>query len=98
MLIYYAFKGLWYNYILHISVIHCLVADESNELPPPGTKTSEYTFKNSKILSKLNYVPLYVIGFFYPAFITKIDGKSLTPYLSTNILSELLIKPKFNFF
>ena len=28
---------LYHN--LHISVIHCLVADESKELPPPGTKT-----------------------------------------------------------
>ena len=28
------------NY-LHISVIHCLVADESSELPPPGTNTYE---------------------------------------------------------
>jgi hypothetical protein len=26
---------------LHISVIHCFVADESSELPPPGTNTSE---------------------------------------------------------
>jgi len=26
---------------LHISVIHCLVALESRELPPPGTNTSE---------------------------------------------------------
>jgi hypothetical protein len=26
---------------VQISVIHCLVAEESSELPPPGTKTSE---------------------------------------------------------
>jgi hypothetical protein len=25
--------------MVHISVIHCLVAEESRELPPPGTKT-----------------------------------------------------------
>ena len=33
--------GDYINKIVQISVIHCLVADESRELPPPGTKTSE---------------------------------------------------------
>ena len=33
--------GDWMGIWVHISVIHCLVALESRELPPPGTNTSE---------------------------------------------------------
>lgn len=34
-------SGTRIKQFLHISVIHCFVAEESSELPPPGTKTSE---------------------------------------------------------
>lgn len=74
------------------------MAEESRELPPPGTKTYEYIFKNSKSYSKLNYFPLKNMGFFYPVLITMTEGNFLTPYLPTKTLSLLLTRPKFSFF
>ena len=83
---------------VHVSVIHCFVADESKELPPPGTNCSEYMFKNSKRFSKSNYFFLYKIGFFYPVLTTITVGNCLTLYLSVRMVSLFLINPKLSFF
>ncbi len=91
-------SGTILHHFLHIYVIHCFVADESRELPPPGTNTSEYIFKNSNSSSKLNYFPLKKIGFFYPVFTTITEGNFFTAYFATKTLSLLLTSPKFSFF
>lgn len=76
-----------------------MVAEESSELPPPGTNASEYIFKNSNRFSKLNYSLLSKKnGFFSPVLTTITDGKFLIPYLLTRLVSVFLTSPKFNFF
>lgn len=54
---------------------HSLLAAEPDEDPPPATKTSEYTFKNSNIGLNLTS-PLYGIGFFSLALIRIIVGNA----------------------